>query len=224
MKYQLFYYPGNASLAPHLLLQEASADYELVLVDRKTQAQRDPDYLAINPNGRIPALRHGELVLFEAAAICLHVADHHPEAQLIPALRSPERSHLYKWLSFLSNTVQPGYMAFRYPERLTDDPNGLQAVQRAAAERTSAAFSVLEGSLGAGPFVLGSRYSVCDAYLFMLALWARSLPRPPALMPRLRACLDATRERPATQRTFELEGLDIDSYSTVELRTAKMKC
>jgi glutathione S-transferase len=213
LKYQLFYYPGNASLAPHLLLQEASAEYELVLVDRKAQAQRDPAYLAINPNGRIPALRRGELVLFEAAAICLHIADHHPGAQLIPALGSPARSHVYKWLSFLSNTVQTSYMAFRYPERHTDDPNGWQAVKRVAAERTSEAFSVLEGSLGAGPFVLGSRYSVCDAYLFMLASWCRGLPRPPALLPRIRAGLDATRERPATQRTFALEGLDLGAYS-----------
>ena len=75
--YQLYYYPGNANLAPHILLEEIGADYELVLVDRNKNEQKSPAYLKLNPAGRIPVLVDGGLVLYEAAAICLHLADRH---------------------------------------------------------------------------------------------------------------------------------------------------
>jgi len=140
MKYQLFYYPGNANLAPHILLEEAGCDYELVLVDRATAAQKDPHYLRLNPNGRIPTLVQGDLVLFESAAICMHITDHHPAARLIPELLTLERSHFYKWMVFLTNTVQPEYMAFRYPEARTVDPAHAEGVKHAAAETTAARF------------------------------------------------------------------------------------
>jgi glutathione S-transferase len=214
LKYQLFYYPNNASLAPHVLLEEAGADYELVLVDRNQDAQKDPAYLRLNPNGRIPTLVRGELILFESAAICMHIADHHPDAKLAPPLLSPERSHFYKWLMFLTNTVQPHYMTYCYPEKHTSVASNVEDVRRVAGQHAMEAFSVLERSLGPGPFMLGTQYSACDAYLQMLALWARRLPTPPASMPRLRACLDATAERPAVQRVFAAEGLDPKGYAS----------
>ena len=68
--YQLYYYPSNASLAPHIVLEEIGAPYELVLVDRDAQAHKQPDYLKLNPSGLIPVLIDGDLVLTETAAIC----------------------------------------------------------------------------------------------------------------------------------------------------------
>ena len=101
------------------------------------------------PNGRIPALAVGDLVLCESAAICMHIADHHPDAKLAPPLRTPERSHFYKWLVFLTNTVQAEVMTYHYPENHTDDPAQEAAVKRIAAERTMKAWAVLEQNLGA---------------------------------------------------------------------------
>jgi glutathione S-transferase len=184
MKHKLYYYPGNANLAAHILLEEAGCEYELVLVDRAQRAQKTHEYLRLNPNGTIPTLVSGSLVLFETAAICLHISDQYAAACLAPPLGSQERAHLYKWMFFLSNTVQPAYMAFRYPEKhaspthpLTTSGHILRAVQSSAAERVSQAFEVIEQSLSeGGPFMLGAKYSACDAYLYMLAWWARKLP------------------------------------------------
>ena len=206
---RLYYYPGNANLAPHILLREAGVDVELALVDRRADAQKSAEYLRLNPNGRIPTFVEGELVLFEAAAICLHIADRNPAARLIPELGSSQRSEFYKWLVFLTNTVQPAYMVFRYPEQHTDDPAGIDGVRRRAAERARRAFLVLEQSLGQGPFVLGDAYSACDAYLFMLAWWAEKLPEPPARLPRLRECVHAVLERPATRAACAAEGITV---------------
>jgi glutathione S-transferase len=210
VKYQLFYYPGNANLAPHILLEEAGCEYELQLVDRARLQQKTPEYLSLNPNGRIPTLVYGELVLFEAAALCLHIADRHPEAGLIPRVASRERSHFYQWLMFFTNTIQPAYMAFRYPETLTTEPAHAPGIKQAAAEELTRAFRVLEEWPGFGPFVLGAEYSACDAYLLMLAWWARRIPRAPTSMPKIRACLSRVAERPAVARAFLSEGLKLD--------------
>jgi glutathione S-transferase len=209
MAARLYYYPGNANLAPHILLREAGLEVELVRVDRASGAQKSEEYLRLNPNGRIPTFVTGELVLFEAAAICLHIADHAPQARLIPPLGSSARSEFYKWLVFLTNTVQPAYMAFRYPEQHTDDAAGVEGVRRSAAERARRAFRVLEEALGGGPFLLGSAYTACDAYLFMLAWWGMKLPDPPARWPRLRRLVEAVLERPGTRAACAAEGLTI---------------
>src|SRR3569833_4774792 len=101
--YKLYYYPGNANLAPHMLLEELGAAYELVLVDRDRNAHNSPEYLKLNPNGQIPTLVDGDLVLYETAAICLHLVARHPEAGLAPPCGSEARAHFYEWLIYLAN-------------------------------------------------------------------------------------------------------------------------
>jgi glutathione S-transferase len=151
----------------------------------------------------------GDLVVFEAAAICVHIAEQHPEARLIPPLGALPRAHFFQWLMFLTNTVQPAYMALRYPEQLTADTAGHGAVRSRAAEQLGQAFALIDAALSAGPFLLG-RYSACDAYLLMLTWWAaRRLPESPLSLPRLRACIEAVQERPATQRAFRAEGIEL---------------
>lgn len=217
MKPQLYYYPGNANLAAHILLEEAGCEFDLVLVDRAQREQKSADYLRLNPNGTIPTFVAGALVLFETAAICLHIADQHSAARLAPAQGSHARAHLYKWLFYLSNTVQPAYMAFRYPEQhvalqaeaALNSEDAAAAVRAAAADRTARGFDVIEQAWGAGPFMLGSDYSVCDAYLYMLAWWARKLPKPPARLPRVCACVAAVAARAATRRACQSEGVEI---------------
>lgn len=209
MKHLLYYYPANANLAPHILLEEAGAEHELVLVDRRSDQQKSAEYLKLNPNGRIPVLVSGELVLFEAAAICLYVADQYPEARLGPALGTAERAHFYKWLMFLTNTLQPAYLAFRYPEHYTDEPRALEGVRRAAVERIRRAFQVLDDALATGPFLLGAEYSACDAYLYMLTWWAERPTPPPSQLERVRRCVRAVAARPATRRACEVEGIEL---------------
>ena len=119
--YTLYYYPANANAAPHMLLQEIGAEYQLALVDRKVNGQKSKAYRQINPNGRIPALEDGELVLFESAAIVLHLVDHHPESGLAPPAGTVERAKFYQWLIFLTNSLQEELMIYQYPDRLTGD-------------------------------------------------------------------------------------------------------
>ena len=131
----LHYYPSNASFTPHVLLHEIGVPFELVRVDRVNQAHKTPEYLKLNPNGLIPVLVDGDLVLYETAAIALHLADTHPQAALAPAIGSPERAHFYKWLVWLTNTLQATLIHYFYPHRLVDDGNVAGAAQVEAHAR-----------------------------------------------------------------------------------------
>ena len=109
---ELHYYPGNASLTPHMLLEELGVPYALKLVDRTRNAHKAPEYLRLNPNGLIPVLVAGDLVLYETAAICLHLVDSHPHARLAPPVGTAERAHFYKWLAWLTNTFQARLLSY----------------------------------------------------------------------------------------------------------------
>lgn len=204
--YKLFYYPGNASMAPHFVLEEIGAPFALRLVDRKVGGQKNPQYMKRNPMGRIPTLVDGDLVLFESAAICLHLADRHPDAGLVPAVGSDERAQLYKWLMFLTNTIQPDLMTFFYPEQYTTDPGGTAAVKAAAEVRLSVAHGVINEALErGGPYLLGESISVADFFLLMLVEWGRALKQPPTNLAAIRRCNDLLMARPAVQRAFQKE-------------------
>jgi glutathione S-transferase len=206
--YKLYYYPGNANLVPHTLLEELGVDYELILVDRCSNAHKSPEYLKLNPTGRIPVLIDGDLVLYETAAICLHLVDRHPQAQLAPAVGSVERAHFYKWLVYLTNTLQAELLTYFYPDRLTDDDAATAQVKAHAESRVGAMLDLIESTLAAGgPYLLGAHYSAVDPYLLMLARWTRMMQHPARQRPHLARYLDLMVSRPAIQRAFAGEGL-----------------
>ena len=205
--YALYYYPGNASLLPHMVLREIGAPFELRLVDRTKEAHKSADYLALNPNGRIPVLVEGDLVLFETVAIVLHLVDRHPKAALAPALGTRERAQFYKWMVHLTNTPQAEYRAWFYPWQHVADRAMAQSVKQAAGERLGRMFDIIADQLGDGPWLLGERFSAADLFLFMLVRWGREMPRPPRALPPLAAHATRVLERPAVQATLEAEGL-----------------
>jgi glutathione S-transferase len=212
----LHYHPGNASFAVHLLLRELGAHFQLQFVDRAVGAHKSPQYLALNPNGLIPVLQDGDLVLYETAAILMHLADTHPAANMAPPLGTAERAQYYKWMVWLTNTMQARLIHYFYPERLLEAGNVAGAAQ--VKGRSQALVGECLAQLGTqlqasgGPWLLGARYSAVDAMALMLCRWTRgfdpNLCSPPARdWPALRAYLARHLERPAVQQTFAAEGL-----------------
>lgn len=211
---QLHYYPGNASLIPHILLEELGDPFELKYVDRAVTAQKSEAYLALNPNGLIPVLVDTaylprSLVLYETAAICMHLADTHAAAELLPALGTVERAHAYKWLAWLGNTMQAALIAYFYPERWADDAAAIAQVKAHAEAKVGAMVEQLDIELArhGGPWLLGANFGVLDPYAFVLCRWTRGFERPARERTHIRPWLDRVLARPATQRAFEREGL-----------------
>lgn len=208
----LHYYPGNASFAPHVLLNEIGAPFELRLVDRTRNAHKAADYLALNPNGLIPVLQQGDDVLYEAAAICLHLADSHPDAALAPPLGSPARAQFYKWLVWLTNTLQATLIHYFYPERLVDPGNadGAAQIKAHCEARVGECLAQIDAQLAAhgGPWLLGDAYSAADAYAFMLCRWTRGFATRPARdHPHIGPYLKRMSARPAVAKTIAAEKL-----------------
>lgn len=207
--YKLYFFPGNANLAPHMMLEELGVDYELVLVDRNQNAQKSAEYLRLNPTGRIPVLIDGDLVLYETAAICLHLVDRHPQAGLAPEVGTVERAEFYKWLIYLTNTLQAELLTYFYPERLAADANAIEQVKAHAETRVGGMLDLVEQTLAGhgAPYLLGERYSAVDPYLLMLSRWTRMMHKPARSRPKLGAYLNRLITRPAIQRAFTQEGL-----------------
>lgn len=205
--YTLYYFPSTASMAPHMVLEEIGAPYELALVDRNADEHKSARYLKLNPSGLIPVLIDGDLVLTESAAICLHLADRHADANLVPPVGSNQRAHLYKWLLYLSNTLQAELISYFYPERIGGTAADIVAAN--AEARIGKMLDLIEHHLAyeGGPWMLGAQYSIVDVYLLMLARWTRGFAHPARGRPALAKFLAAMAGRPAIQRTFARESL-----------------
>ena len=198
-------------MAPHILLEEIGLPFELKLVQRDSGEHRSAAYLRLNPNGLIPVLIDGDQVLYETAAILLHLADSHPQAGLVPPLATPERAQFYKWLIWLTNTLQPALNAYFYPDRWVNAGNieGAAQVKVHAQARAGSWLDQLEAQLAShgGPWLLGDSYSAVDAMAFMLCRWTRGFERPAHSLPRLGAYLQRVLDRPAVQRMWVTEQL-----------------
>lgn len=209
---QLHYYPSTAAMVPHIVLEEIGVPYQRVLVDRMQNAHKAPDYLKLNPNGLIPVLVDGDLVLYETAAICLHLCDMHPEAGLVQPLGTAERAHFYKWLMWLTNTLQATLIVYFYPERSVAPGNaaGAAEVKVQAEAKIGGLLDQLDDELArhGGPWFADERYSALDAYVFALCRWTRNFQSPAArTRPHLGPYLQRMLARPAVQRVFAAEAL-----------------
>jgi glutathione S-transferase len=204
---RLHYVPGTAAMAPHAALAEAGADYTLVLVAADEYEPRPSAYLAVNPWGQVPTLEDGDLVLTEAAAIMMHIADRFPAAGLSAAVGTRSRSELYRWLAYLSTEVQQAYLRWFYPARFTTDSNGVAGVKAAAEAALRRHVEWADAQLAGRAWVVGDERSAADIYLFMLTRWGRRLEPPAWDSPHLGAHFTRMLERPGVRRMMTEQGL-----------------
>lgn len=212
---QLHYFPGNASLTPHILLEEIGAPFELKLVDRKNGAHKTPDYLRLNPNGLIPVLVDGDLVLYETAAIVLHLVDTHPHANLAPKIGATERAHFYKWLMWLTNTLQASLIFYFYPDRYVNDGNTSAAdeLKHNIQKKIGGYLQQLDDQLASHgkAWLLGEHFSAVDIYAFMLCRWSRvftgDAAKPARDYPHLGPFLQRMLARDSVKRVITTEQL-----------------
>jgi glutathione S-transferase len=205
--YTLYYSPGTASMVVHLALLEIGVPYRLELVDFAKDQQRSPEYLRLNPRGKVPALDIDGVPYAESLALLLILADRHPEARLAPPAGSAQRAAWYQWLAFLASSLAPVYRQWFYPADLgsTEHP---AFVRDALRERIEEAWTAVDAHLAAhGPYLLGAEFSGADLLALMYMRWSRNMPRPVTAWPALRQYADLLRTRPSWQRLCDIEGL-----------------
>jgi glutathione S-transferase len=196
-----------------MTLEESGADYRLTRVVRDDEGHvvEPPDYEKVNPYGHVPVLRDGDRLLREAVAIVMHVSDSFPEAGLAPASGSPARAEWYRWLAFLSGTVQVAYLCYFQPHRYASGGAQAAVTDKAGADLIELR-AIASSELGGGPYVLGETFSSADLYLTMMIRWGRRTENPWWDDPSLGAYYERIRARPAMQRVWEQEGMDDDVY------------
>ncbi|WP_142806359.1 glutathione S-transferase family protein [Stenotrophomonas maltophilia] len=198
---------STAALVVHWLLIELGIEHELVLLDFDAREHKSAEYLALNPAGVVPTLMIDGLVLTEAAAIALYLADRHPESNLLPALGTPQRADAYRWMFWCASTLQPAYRAWFYPNEVAGEAN-VEASREMARQRLEAAWQHVATHLQShGPYLLGATPRVVDYMLVMLMRWSRNMPRPSDTWPVLKAHATSMKARPAFAEVYRREGI-----------------
>jgi glutathione S-transferase len=202
---KLFYAHGTCALASHIALAEAGADYETVRLDFRTDDQRKPEYLAINPKGRVPALVTDRGVLTETPAILVYIAQSFPAAKLAPLDDPFAFARVQSFNAYLCATVHVAHAHGRRGYRWADDPAALEDMKRKVPQTVGECFALIEREMFQGPWVMGDAYSICDPYLFTLASWMKGDGVDPARFPRIEDHSRRMTERPAAQRALAEE-------------------
>ena len=201
-----FYYaPNTCALASHIALEHAGADYRAVRISFAKQEQRSPDYLRINPKGRVPALITERGILTETPAILQYVAQTHPRAALAPLDDPFEMARLNAFNSYLCSTVHVAHAHRMRGYRWADEPEALEAMKRKVPHSVGECFDLIEREFFAGPWVLGERYSVGDMYLFTLAGWLEIDGVDPSRFPKVAAHRERMRADPVVSRVMAAE-------------------
>lgn len=193
---KLYWSPRSRSFSGLWLMEETGQPYERVLTDISTGAQKTPEFLAVNPMGKVPALKDGDVSIAEASAICAYVADCYPEAKLAPPIGDPRRGKYLQWLFFSPGCIEPAIIQIFTK---IDVPTST-----AAWGSATQVFDVLDAALEKGPYLLGETFSAADIMIgsglnFAVRLFKMVAPRP-----SFDRYIDACAARPAFQRAEKI--------------------
>ncbi len=199
---KLYYSPGACSLSPHIVLREAGFDFSIERVNlRNRQTESGQDFAEINPKGYVPALvlDNGEL-LTEGPAIVQYLADQAPEKGLLPPVGSLERARVQEWLTFIGTELHKSFSPLFNPAATPE-------MQEAARAMLSRRLPVAAAALASNPYLVGDRFSVADAYLFVVLGWAPMVKVDLSAWPSLAEFSARIAARPSVQAALEAEGL-----------------
>jgi glutathione S-transferase len=204
---KLFHTPGTCALASLIALEEAGAGYEKVRVNFKTDDQKKPEFLAVNPKGRVPILVTDQGILTETPAILTFIAHEFPDAGLAPNDDAFAFAQVQAFNSYLCSTVHVAHAhrtrGYRWVEEANTD--AIKAMQQKAPEVVSACFELIENDMLQGPWVMGENYTVCDPYLFTLARWMEGDGADPDRFPKVIDHRKRVGERAAVKRALAEE-------------------
>ena len=201
----LYYAVNTCSLASHIALEEAGAEYSIVRINFAANEQRSPEYLAINPKGRVPAMVTNRGILTETPAMLAFIAQSFPQARLAPLEDPFAFAQVQAFNSYLCSTVHVAHAHRMRGQRWADDPAAIADMQRKAPQSVGVCFDLIEHDMLKGPWVMGEAYTICDPYLFTLAGWLEGDGVDLTRLPMVIAHRRRVSERPAVQKALAQE-------------------
>jgi glutathione S-transferase len=201
----LFYAAHTCSLASHIALEDAGAVYETRRIDFSKREQQAPDYLAVNPKARVPALVTPRGILTETPAMLAFIAQSFPAARLAPLDDPFAFAEVQAFNSYLCSSVHVAHAHRMRGYRWADDAAAILAMQKKVPESVGAGFDLIEQHMLRGPWVMGEAYTIADPYLFTLAQWLEADGVDPARLPRVIAHRERMRARPSVRKAIAEE-------------------
>lgn len=198
----LYYASGTCALASHLALESTGAPYEAVRLNFKEQQQRSPEYLKINPKGRVPALATDGGVLTETPALLQYIAQSFPQAGLAPLDDLFLLGKMNEFNSYLCSTVHVNHAHGARASRWTDDAAAMETMKAKVPQTMGDAFQLIETQMLQGPWVLGERFSTSDFYLFTIARWLKGDSVDVNRFPKVADHMKRVEAMPAAQKVL----------------------
>lgn len=201
---RLFYSTGSCALASHIALEEAGAEYEAIRMDLRAGDQHKPEYLDLNPKGRVPALVTNLGVLTENVSILAFIAQSFPDARLAPS--DPFGfGQVQAFNAYLASTVHVAHAHGPRASRWADDPAAQAAMREKVADNMATCFQLIEDEMFVGPWVMGEQYTICDPYLFTIASWLDDDGVDPSQFPKISEHMVKMIARPAVWKALAME-------------------
>jgi glutathione S-transferase len=200
---KLFTAKGSCALASHIALEEAGAAYEAVAIDLAAGEQRKPDYLALNPKGRVPLLITERGPLTESPAILAYIAQSFPQARLAPLDDPFAFAKIQEFNLYLCSTLHVAHAHLFRGMRWADDPAAIAEMKRKAPQVVEECFRLVEKEMLKGPWVMGETYTICDPYLFTMARWLEGDGVDIGRLPRIRDHRQLMAQRPAVAKVLQ---------------------
>jgi glutathione S-transferase len=200
--FKLYYSPGTCALASHIALEEAGAAYTAERIDFKSNQQNSPEYLAVNPKGRVPAMVTDRGNLTETPAMLAFIAQSFPQAKLAPLEDSFAFAQVQAFNSYLCSTVHVAHAHKGRGYRWATEETSFADMKRKVPESVGASFALIERGMLKGPWVMGEAYTICDPYLFTLATWLEGDNVDLAAIPRVMDHRKRMSDRPAVQKVL----------------------
>ncbi|MDX2203434.1 MAG: glutathione S-transferase N-terminal domain-containing protein [Hyphomicrobiaceae bacterium] len=201
----LYFAPQTCALASHIALRDAGADHTLHRIDFAKSQQRSPEYMRINPKGRVPALATPRGILTETPAMLAFIAQSYPDAGLAPLDDAFAFAEMQAFNSYLCATVHVAHAHRMRGSRWADQPSSFEDMQRKVPHSVLAAFALIEEGYLKGPWVMGGRYTVADPYLFTLAQWLEADGVDTSRLPRVMEHRARMAERETVRTAIALE-------------------
>ena len=209
MGMKLYYAPGACSFASHIALEEVGLPYDTVKLNLAEGDQRKPEYLALNPRGRVPTLVVDGHVLTENVGIMTYLAGGYPKAKIWPA-DTWHQAMAISTMAWISNTVHPAYGHLLRPGRYVDGDDHQAAVKAKARENYDGYLKEIDGLLKGRKWAIGNHYTVVDAYLLVFYRWGNRTGLPVKSLSNYTALMDRVLARPAVKKVMADEGITLD--------------
>ena len=202
---KLYYAPATCALASHIALAEAGADYATERIDFKVNQQNSPGYLKINPKGRVPALVTDRGILTETPAMLAYIAQSFPQAGLAPLDDPFAFAQVQSFNSYLCATLHVAHAHKLRGARWATEESSFADMKRMIPKSVGACFTLIERNMLRGPWVMGESYTICDPYLYTVALWLEGDGVDLASLPKVADHRKRMSERPAVQKVLAEE-------------------